>query len=235
LGPWPLYRSILAALDPADLSREAKEVRSRLLRWDGRMDAGSKPAALFSEWRGALVQRFAKHPSLAALNDSAGYSPLFGPWLSVPSRVGFALETLLLRGSELGIDAGVEAAASLEDAALEEALLDGASWGDRHKLLAVHLLPGSLADAAPTASLSGDTGCVLCTESLPGVDDRSFRGPVARYVWDLSERRNSRWIVPFGAAGTPGHQHFADQLPLWTAGQLAPVATDWSVLSKEAS
>ncbi|WP_284987495.1 penicillin acylase family protein [Arthrobacter sp. fls2-241-R2A-172] len=233
LGPWPLYRSILAALDPADLSREAKEVRSRLLRWDGRMDAGSKPAALFSGWRGALVQRLAKHPSLAALNDPAGYSPLFGPWLSVPSRVGFALETLLLRGSELGIDAGVEAAASLEDAALEEALLDGASWGDRHKLLAVHLLPGSLADAAPTAGLSGDTGCVLCTESLPGMDDRSFRGPVARYVWDLAERRNSRWIVPFGAAGTPGHQHFADQLPLWTAGQLATVATDWSVLSKD--
>ena len=113
-------------------------------------------------------------------------------------------------------------------------MLNGAAWGDRHKLLAVHVLPGPLDSSAPTADLSGDTGCVLCTESLPGVEDRSFRGPVARYVWDLADRQNSRWIVPFGASGVPGHEHFADQLPLWTAGELAPVVTDWSLLAKDA-
>ncbi|SDW68664.1 penicillin amidase [Arthrobacter sp. cf158] len=233
LGPWPLFRSLLAGLDADDLSPEAKELRAPLLRWDGRMDAASREAAVFAAWRGALVQRIARHSALAPLAEPTGYSPLFGPWLSVASRIGFALETLLARGPELGISVTVEAAAALEVVALEEALLDGATWADRHQLLAVHVLPGILADAAPTAGLSGDTGCVLCTESLPGVDDRSFRGPVARYVWDLSDVRNSRWIVPFGAAGTPGHQHFSDQLPLWTAGQLASVVTDWSVLIKD--
>jgi len=153
--------------------------------------------------------------------------------LSVASRIGFALETLLARGSELGIAVSVEAVAALEARALEEALLDGASWGDRHTLLAVHVLPETLAAAAPTAALSGDTGCVLSTESLPGVDDRSFRGPVARYVWDLDCRENSRWIVPFGAAGSPGHSHFADQLPLWSEGRMVPVTTDWSALAKD--
>ncbi|TVU63921.1 penicillin acylase family protein [Paenarthrobacter nitroguajacolicus] len=233
LGPWPVFRSILSGLDADDLSGEAKELRSELLGWDGRMDAASHQAAVLAAWRGVLVQRIARHSALAPLHEPTAYSPLFGPWLSVPSRIGFALETLLARGSELGISVGVEAAAALEDVALEEALLDGASWGERHQLLAVHVLPGALSEAAPAADLSGDTGCVLCTESLPGVDDRSFRGPVARYVWDLSDRANSRWIVPFGAAGTPEHEHFADQLPLWTAGKLAPVVTDWSVLTKD--
>jgi penicillin amidase len=233
LGPWPLFRSVLSGLGTEDLSGEAKDLRSLLLTWDGRMDAGSHPAAVFAAWRGAIVQRLARHSALAPLNEPTGYSPLFGPWLSVASRIGFALETLLVRGSHLGISVGVEAAAALEDVALEESMLNGAVWGDRHKLLAVHVLPGPLASSAPTADLSGDTGCVLCTESLPGVEDRSFRGPVARYVWDLADRRNSRWIVPFGAAGTPGHQHFADQLPLWTAGQLAPVVTDWPELTKD--
>lgn len=231
LGPWPLFRSVLSALDAAELSREAAGLRLLLLEWDGHMDAGSHHAAVFAEWRGSLVQRLANHPAFAPLNEPTGYSPLFGPWLSVASRIGFALETLLVRGSELGISVDTEAATALEDAALEQSGLR--SWGDRHTLLAVHVLPGPLASAAPTVALSGDTGCVLCTESLPGVDDRSFRGPAARYIWDLSERRNSRWIVPFGASGTPGHQHFADQLPLWTAGELAPVVTDWPELIKD--
>ncbi|MGR0160396.1 penicillin acylase family protein [Paenarthrobacter nitroguajacolicus] len=233
LGPWPLFRSVLSGLDAEDLSREAKELRILLLGWEGLMDRGSHGAAVFAAWRGALVQRLARHSALAPLNAPTGYSPLFGPWLSVASRIGFALETLLVRGSELGISVAVEAAAALEDTALEESMLNGAVWGDRHKLLAVHVLPGTLEASAPTARLSGDTGCILCTESLPGVDDRSFRGPVARYVWDLAERSNSRWIVPFGASGTPGRQHFADQLPLWTAGELAPVVTDWSLLARD--
>ncbi|WP_091469855.1 penicillin acylase family protein [Paenarthrobacter nitroguajacolicus] len=233
LGPWPLFRSMLSGLDVQDLSKEAKDLRVLLLDWDGLMEADSRRAAVFAAWRGALVQRLARHSALAPLNEPTGYSPLFGPWLSVASRVGFALETLLVRGSELGISVGVEAAAALEDAALEESMLNGAAWGDRHKLLPVHVLPGPLATSAPTADLSGDTGCVLCTESLPGVDDRSFRGPVARYVWDLADRQNSRWIVPFGASGVPGHKHFADQLPLWTAGELAPVVTDWSLLTND--
>ena len=233
LGPWPVFRQILTTMDPSALSLEARQLGSQLMAWDGRMDAQSHEAAVFAAWRGALVQRLVRHAAFGPLNAPSGYSALFGPWLSVASRIGFALETLLARGSELGIAVGVEAVAALEDTALEEALLDGALWGDRHKLLAVHVLPEALAATAPTAVLGGDTGCVLCTESLPGVEDRSFRGPVARYLWDLAQRDNSRWIVPFGAAGTPGHEHFADQLPLWTEGRMVPVVTDWSALARD--
>ncbi|MBN9131517.1 MAG: penicillin acylase family protein [Paenarthrobacter ureafaciens] len=237
LGPWPHFRKLLAALDADDLSPEASSLHARLLEWDGRMDAGSHLAACFAAWRGALVQRMVRHPALSALAGPTGFSPLFGPWLSIGSRVGFALETLTVRAGELGISVPVEAAAALEDAAQDRALEDSSknrgTWGDRHQLLAVHVLPGDLTGSAPTRALSGDTGCVLCTESLPGVDDRSFRGPVARYVWDLAERSNSRWVVPFGASGRPDSPHFADQLPLWAEGELIPVITDWGRLRKE--
>ncbi|NYD77572.1 penicillin acylase family protein [Arthrobacter cupressi] len=246
LGSLPPFRALLDSLNPDDvgpgsaaLSAEAARLRERLLAWDGRMDARSRDAGLFAAWRGAFVRRLATHPVLAPLAAPHGYSPLFGPWLSVVSRAGFAVETLLARGSELGIDLKTEAAAALEDASR----LPETDWGTKHTLLPIHALPGNLETELSGAAmsgvelsgieLSGDTNCVLSMESLPGVEDRSFRGSVARYVWDLADRRNSRWIVPFGASGRPGSRHFADQLPLWAAGELAQIETDWDTLVPE--
>ncbi|MGL3806912.1 penicillin acylase family protein [Paeniglutamicibacter sp. R2-26] len=230
LGPLPAFRTLLESVDAALLPRIADRLRTRILRWDGRMDAESTDAAAFAAWRSAVVRGIARHPALEPLALPHGYSPLFAPWLSVASRVGFALETLLLRGAELGIAPAAVASEALVEASAGTAEDAGETWGGRHTLLAVHELPGRLADRVPVAALAGDTGCVLCTESLPGVQDRSFRGPVARYVWDLADRANSRWVVPFGAAGTPGTAHSADQLPLWAGGELVPVVTDWNLL-----
>jgi penicillin amidase len=39
--------------------------------------------------------------------------------------------------------------------------------------------------------------------------------------------------VPFGASGIPGDPHHRDQLPLWLTGRLAPVVTDWTLLTEE--
>ncbi|AXI87506.1 penicillin amidase, partial [Streptomyces sp. ETH9427] len=81
--------------------------------------------------------------------------------------------------------------------------------------------------------LSGDHDCVLCTSAVPGITDLAARGPAARYVWDLARREDSRWVVPHGASGRPGSPHHRDQQPLWLAGDLAPVVTDWALLTKE--
>jgi penicillin amidase len=51
-------------------------------------------------------------------------------------------------------------------------------------------------------------------------------------VWDLADRRNSRWIVPFGASGEPG-AHQRDQFPLWRRGELVRIETDWHALELE--
>ena len=79
---------------------------------------------------------------------------------------------------------------------------------------------------APDAAVPGDKGCVLAAASAPGVTDRCYVGPVARYVWDLADRDSSRWVVPMGASGLEGDDHFADQLPLWlSGGSLSTAAT----------
>ena len=62
---------------------------------------------------------------------------------------------------------------------------------------------------------------------------RLLARPGRRYVWDLTDRSRSRWIVPFGASGRPGDPHFADQFPLWVAGDLIPLVTDWAELKRE--
>jgi penicillin amidase len=99
-------------------------------------------------------------------------------------------------------------------------------------VLAPVVLPG-LEASVPRTPLSGDTGSVLRTTSVPGVTDACSFGPAARYVWDLRDRRASRWVVPFGASGDPASPHFADQLPLWARGELIPLVTDWHLLTEE--
>ncbi|MEE2568917.1 penicillin acylase family protein [Pseudarthrobacter sp. J64] len=239
-GQWPTLRALLARLEPAPTASADEppsySLLERLLGWDGGMAAGSELAGEFAAWRSALVQRLAGTPQLQPLAGPTGCAELFAPWLNPVARVGFALETLIDAGPRLGIDVDALALQALEDVASEG---DSSVWGDRHILLPVHALqdfgPDFHAGAPriPVTKLSGDTGCVLSTESVPGAVDGSFRGPVARYVWDLADRENSRWIVPFGASGGHTHLHFTDQLPLWTEGRQVPVVTDWAALAPE--
>lgn len=242
LGSLASFLPLLHSMDRTALSPAAGHALGGLLAWDGRMEAGSRDAAVFASWRDALVKRLADHPVFAALQASSGHSPVFAPWLSVPGRLGLALETLLAAPPMGGLDLLREATAAFETATSpsgtgtvpEESGATAPLWGELHLLHPLHRLPESAAKRLPATPLSGDGACVLASESMPGVSHLSFRGPVARYVWDLSDRRQSRWIVPFGSAGNPGSPHFLDQLPLWAAGELLPVITDWDRLTQEA-
>jgi penicillin amidase len=199
------------------------------------MRADSKEAAVFSAWRSARVLTLTGSQALERLTAAHGRSPLFSPWLHPTARVGFAVETILAKGHRFGVDINGAARQALQEVAAAPPV---GLWGNSHTLLPLQAVvdypsTGASAPVLPVTALSGDTNCVLSTESLPGVTDGSFRGPVARYVWDLSDRTKSRWVVPFGAAGHPQHKHFASQLPLWSAGGLIPVVTDWNLLTKE--
>jgi penicillin amidase len=57
---------------------------------------------------------------------------------------------------------------------------------------------------------------------------------VARYVYDLSDWTNSRWIVPLGASGHPGSPHYADQLERWAAVQTNAMLYDWALIRADA-
>ncbi|MER7478958.1 penicillin acylase family protein [Streptomyces sp. NPDC126510] len=216
----------LAALDA--LTPGAAALRDRLLTWDRRMDAGSADAALYAAVRGAVVRRLAAHPAFAGLTTPPAYPEVFRPWLALVPRVGFALEHLLRAGELYGIDRPAAVRAAIEDVALRPS---AGVWGDTHRLAPWRALEPERPYDEP--GLSGDHDCVLCTSGVPGLTDRAARGPAARYVWDLARREDSRWVVPLGASGVPGSSHHRDQLPLWLAGDLVPVVTDWSLLKKE--
>ncbi|WP_405852938.1 penicillin acylase family protein [Streptomyces sp. NBC_00090] len=215
-------------LDLSGLSPAASAVRERLLAWDRRMAAESTDAGLYAAVRGAVVRRLAGHEAFAALREPAPYPELFRPWLALGPRVAFALETLLTAGPVPAADVDRIVREALEEVGAGE---PPAAWGVTHRLAPWQALPDP--DDAQWPGLAGDHDCVLSTSSVPGWTDRSARASAARYVWDLADRERSRWIVPFGASGVPGDPHHRDQLPLWLRGELAPVTTDWNLLTEE--
>ncbi|MDO9495631.1 MAG: penicillin acylase family protein [Nocardioides sp.] len=199
--------------------------------WDGRMDAGSRHAGAFAAWRSALVRRIAADPVFAPLHDPL-HDPLFLPWLDVTTRVGLALPTLVAHGTPYGIDL-----ATLAREALAETDGVDVTWGETHIVTPVHAFEisgdGLVPPPVPVMPVSGDSDCVRCTGSLPGISDDAYRGSVARYVWDLADRDASAWVVPLGASGDPRDPHHHDQLALWAGGRLAPVVTDWALLTEQ--
>ncbi|MET8282690.1 penicillin acylase family protein [Micromonospora sp. NPDC005174] len=222
--------ALLAVLDrSAGLGPAAAALRDRLLRWDRRMDADSTDAADFALLRAAVVRRIAAHPALAALAEPPAYPEVFAPWLALTPRVGYALEHLLGAAPLPGVDtAAVVRAAAEEVAGTADRTM---RWGDLHRLAAWRALPDP--DATPGPRLDGDHDCVLATSSVPGVTHGCFRGPAARFVWDLARRQDSRWVVPLGASGVPGDEHHDDQQSAWLTGELLPVTTDWDRLTEE--
>ncbi|MFI7303783.1 penicillin acylase family protein [Micromonospora aurantiaca] len=215
----PLYR-LLDRLDPGRLDEPARALLLRLRGWDRAMAAGSAEAGAYAAWRAALARRLRVHPGLRALDVPCGFDELFAPWTDPAARIGLALDHLAA-----ALDLAEPAAEALAEVAAGPA---PGEWGGRHLLHPVHLGVAPAVTDAVTAmrrrvALAGDTDCVLATSSVPGVSDACWRGPVARYVWDLTDRAASRWIVPFGASGRPGDAHFADQLTRWAAGTLIPV------------
>ncbi len=220
-------RALLRFLPAGELSPEAAAVRDELAAWDGGMDAASAAAGTFGAWRTSLVRRVAAHPVFAPLHTPHGFGAVFTPWLGATAQIAAALPRLLAHPA-LTADVPALIAGALEDAA------GAGAWGETHRLLPLHVLldvPG--ADdpgAALGVALSGDGDAVRCTGSTPGVTDRSWRGSVARWAWDLADREQSLWSVPFGASGDPASAHFSDQLAAWADVRPAAVVTDWARL-----
>ena len=193
--------------------------RDVIVSWDGHMDAGSIGAGAFGAWRAELVRRLADADALAGLREPPEVGPLFEPWFLVATRVLTSLDAIVADdGQVLGVDLAELARDAL--GALGET--EPPTWGIRHTLW-----PLSATDEPPvrTVGLSGDLDCVLSTTAAPLLGDLCFRGPVARYVWDLADRSAGGWVVPLGASGRSDSPHATDQLDAWARGDLLDLPT----------
>ncbi|MBO0610246.1 penicillin acylase family protein [Myceligenerans salitolerans] len=185
------------------------------------MGADSVDAATFTRWRDAIIHHLADDPRLAPLRPAhdttrtrSPYGAIYAPWFVPEAAIGSGLPHLL---DTLDIDPP------------HPTPHHTTTWGDLHTL-APTTLPGGPPLTHPTPPLAGDNDTVRCTGSTPGVSPHGARGSVARWIWDLADRRGSRWVVPFGASGVPGDPHTADQHETWAAGGTVPVETDWERL-----
>lgn len=232
------------------LAHDTSAAAARLRAWaaaGAHVDADSVDAALYMRLRDALARRLAHHPVFAALHEPHGQDPelaaLFGGVFDVPAAVGaglaqiLAADWLVVEGSDgrrSRIDAAAEASAALAEVGAL-ARRGEPTWGDLHVPAPLHPVPGPDPRPAPasgvtTTPVSGNNETVRCTGGAPGVAPTVYRGSVARYVWDLSDRGNSRWGVPFGADGRPGGAHFDDQHATWADAGTTRVVTDWARL-----
>jgi len=219
---------LLALVDRAGeqpgLAGPAADVRRRLLGWDREMTAASTDATLFVRVRDEVVARICASEALAGLRDPAPYGELFAPWLSLPGRVAGSLHTILAAERPFGLDPLAVVRDALQAVAAKAGPGDEVPWGAVHVFHPLHAraqhgLPGRPAPATP---LAGDSECVLATVSVPGVPV-CWRGPSARYVWDLADRSAGGWVVPLGASGDPTSPHHRDQHDAWATGRLVPI------------
>lgn len=75
--------------------------------------------------------------------------------------------------------------------------------------------------------LGGDGDTPLAS-SYSHADPFAITGTsVARYIYDLNDWDDSRWIVPLGSSGHPASPHFADQSPIWANVDFIPMTYTW--------
>ena len=201
-----------------------------LAGWDGRLDADSTPATLAAGIFGELCRLVAADlPAELHTNPFAAWEP---PATTSPvvQRLSYALSGLLA-GDDDELVPGVRWVDRLP-AAVQAAHAEGPRpWGDVHRLTPRFALRGAgpATDAAMTITsppLAGGRDCVLATNQVDGLTTVPLTGSTARYVWDLADRANSRWVVPHGASGDPLSPHFTDQLAAWSSGDLHLVIDD---------
>jgi penicillin amidase len=205
-----------------------------LAGWDGSMDAGSAPAALYGLARDRLVRRVAARlPEALQANPFAAWEPP-ATALAAAQRVDQAIDGWLAADDPSVLRGGSwddEMAAALAEA--EQELSDRFGdpstwrWGALHQVTPLHPLRHALGDAVRPVSgpIGGASGCVMATNQVGGLTTDALTGSVARYVFDPVDPSASGWIVPLGASGDPASPHFADQTERYGAVELVPVVS----------
>ncbi len=216
-----LFQSRLAALTPP---AAAAQVRDALLAWDCRMDAGSHAATLYNALRRAMTAILTQRSGLGDACDHAwsqvppGVSPAGQLWWTLPA---------LLRADD---------AAMLDGWTWDDVLLAAldqvaagpapAEWGAAHQPRFAHPLGDPALDPA-ALPVGGDGDTVMAMGITPAAGPAAIYGALARYVFDVGDWDNSRWVVFHGASGHPGSPHYADQNRAWTACEMVPMRYGW--------
>ena len=235
--PARAYEALLSSIEPLDEPSAA--ARQRLAGWDGTMDRDLVAPTIYSAFRLRLLRIVVEH-LLGPLASKA----ISGTGRGSPRHLG-QLASLLVTHAGEGNDSLLPSGTSWESL-VAQALADGVAdlkdrlgddmdkwlWGKVHHTGPKHTLSASLPGLAglldpPQVPMGGDG-------DTPQAGGYSSADPyvmtsmsVARYVFDIADWDNSRWVVPLGASGHPGSPHYADQMSTWAQVELIPMVYDW--------
>jgi penicillin amidase len=111
-------------------------------------------------------------------------------------------------------------------------------WGNLHFTRPRHVLSDAFPNLAqlldpPSISMGGDGDTPQAAGYSPASPFTVTGMSVARYVFDIADWDNSRWIIPLGSSGHPGSPHYADQASIWGAVDLIPMTYSWSLIEVE--
>jgi penicillin amidase len=147
----------------------------------------------------------------------------------------------LLRSGDVALTGGATWPELLEQALLEVAGDDhAAEWGDVHRAKLAHPLAHPLAPLFPAeaaalspegARLGGDNETVWANGCRAESGTDAVYGAVARYVFDVGNWNNCKWIVLGGASGDPASPHYLDQHEAWSRCELIPMLYDWDTIT----
>ncbi|MGY4800260.1 penicillin acylase family protein [Teichococcus aerofrigidensis] len=229
-----LFRERLAALAP--LEGEAEALRQRLLAWDGRMSADATAPTDYVALRRALTRILAER---SGLGGAGGH-----PWLAVAPGVApmnqlwWTLPNLLRRDDAALLD-GWRWEEAIGAALREVAGATEQPWGETHRPRFAHPLSALFPAAAalldpPALPIGGDNDTVLANGLLAASGPAAGYGALARYVFDVGDWDNSRWVVFHGVSGRPGSPHYADQHADWAAARMVPMLYGWDSVRQAA-
>ncbi len=188
-----------------------------LLKWDGALEEGSAPAALYELWMPELTKLVMERVVPQAARA------VVPPW-PAPAVVGVLEELPGGRDSLLltALGAGRERLRALQGD-------DPAkwSWATLHQVHFRHALDATPASAAlfdlGPFPRSGD-GDVVQATSLGRAGFEQVAGASYREIFDLSDWDRAVAINVPGQSGQPGSVHYADLVPLWRTGRYFQLA-----------
>ncbi|MGR3425054.1 MAG: penicillin acylase family protein [Sagittula sp.] len=198
-----------------------------LKTWDGRMDPGLTAPTIYYLVRQEMTRILARRSGLEKAQTHVAASP--APGIPALNQLWWTLPNLLRADDTTLLDGATWDDVIREALATVSAGEQPAPWGAAHVPVFLHPLaqvfPGDPGVAPPTSDPTGGDGdCVLATGGFPGSGTRSVYGPVARYIFDLADWDNSRWVVMHGNSGHADSPHYSDQNPLWARGEMVPMA-----------
>ncbi len=200
------------------------EARDFLLKWDYRMSKESAQAAIYAAWFQRLIPNFIEQIAPAEAKSLVTATMIYSKMLRSlknPDRRSFGPSAILNR-NEVLLKSLSQAMTELRERLGPE--MKRWRWGDMHFAEFKHALSTDKGTRAifdiRRVARGGDQSTVNMTG---GGNFLQTSGASFREILDLSDWDNSVAINVPGQSGQPTSPHYADLLPLWTAGEYFPM------------